>query len=450
VRWQGNALAPLGGPIFCQRALSDLTVMKGNERSRTFGCIPTAFWAVIIALAGSEGCLAAQYRLAPGDTVEVSVGAMPDQRNRAQVQIDGTIALPGIGTVEVAGLTPAELQSRMETQLQSKTLRQRLPDGHDQVVVVMPGDVIASVVEYRPIYVTGDVLTPGQLAYRASMTVRQAVAVAGGYSLLRSRGQLGINDPVDLLRDYQSFSTEYVKEYFHIVRTNAELAGEDNFDQTPPQDISLPASAIAPIVQAEADSLKTSQSDYRKERSFLEDAVKQSHVQFATLSKQQEGEEKGVQADEEELERVTKLFGAGSLPSPRVTESRRALLLSSTRRLQTTVELMRLQRQRDDFVRQIERVANLRIITLLRELKDSNVRVADLRIKMRALSQKLQPVGGTGAVPVGTSDLRPEVTIVRKTGQQWERIAASVDFDVEPGDVIDVALRPPSIAGVSN
>jgi polysaccharide export outer membrane protein len=197
-------------------------------------------------------------------------------------------------------------------------------------------------------------------------------------------------------------------------------------------------------------SLKAAQTDYRKERSFLDDAVKQSDAQLVTLKKQQDGEEKGVQADEEELERVMKLFGAGTLPSPRVTESRRSLLLSSTRRLQTTVEVMRLQRQREDFLRQIERQGSQRSITLLRELRDSSVRLADLRVRMQALGQKLQPVGGAGAVPIGTSDLRPEVIIVRKVGQQWSRITASVDFDVEPGDVVDVALRPAAAGPVSN
>jgi polysaccharide export outer membrane protein len=423
--------------------------MKGNHRNSAFSCIPTLFWAVIVLLTSSEGSLGAQYRLAPGDTVEVSVGGLLDQRNRVQIQIDGTIALPGVGTVEVAGLTPAELQTRMETLLQSRILRQRSPDGREQALVVKPGDIMTSVVEYRPIYVTGDVLTPGQQVYRASMTVRQAVAVAGGFSLLRSRAQPG-TDPADLVRDYQSLSTEYIKEYFHVARINAELRGDESFDQAAPREISLPASAIDPILQSEAQSLKTAQIDYRKERSFLEDAVKQSDAQLVTLKKQQDGEEKGVQADEEELERVIKLFGAGSLPSPRVTESRRSLLLSSTRRLQTTVELMRLQRQREDFLRQIERVASQRTINLLRELKDSNVRLADLRVRMQALSQKIQPIGGAGAVPIGTSDLRPEVTIVRKVGQQWDRIATSVDFDVEPGDVVDVALRPSAVANVSN
>lgn len=425
--------------------------MKNNHHARAVRHLCTALWVTIVAVMSNGTCLAGQYKLAAGDTLEVAIGGLPDQRYRMQIQDDGTIAFPGIGAVDVAGLTPAELQTRMEALLRSRVLRQRAPNGAEQPFVVKPGDVMTSVAEYRPIYVTGDVLTPGQQAYRAAMTVRQVVAVAGGFSLLRSRGQTpGATDPVDMVRDYQSFSTEYVKEFIHVQRTNAELRDQDKFDASVPREISLPASAIDPIVQAEAQSLKTAVVDNRNERAFLEDAVKQADAQLVTLKKQQEAEEKGVQADEEELDRVVKLFGQGSLPSPRVAESRRALLLSSTRRLQTQVEVMRLQRQREDSLRQIDRVASLRTVNLLKELKDSNARMADLRVRMQALSQRLQPIGGAGAVPLGMSDLQPDVTIVRKVGQRWDRIAASVDFDVEPGDVVDVALRASAATNASN
>ena len=195
-------------------------------------------------------------------------------------------------------------------------------------------------------------------------------------------------------------------------------------------------------MQAEAESLKTTQQDYRKERTFLEDAVKQADGQFAALGEQQEGEEKGVQADEGRLDRVVKLFGSGSLPSPRVTESRRALLLSSTRRLQTTVELMRLQRQREDSARQIDRSASQRTVALLRELRGlqrPHNRPAYQNEVSRGKS--LQPVRGSAAVPAGTGDLKPQVNVIRKSGQSWEKIVASEDFDLEPGDVIEITLR---------
>ena len=49
--------------------------MKRNNRGRAFSFIPTILGAVIATLAGAETCFAAQYRLSPGDTVEVRSAA---------------------------------------------------------------------------------------------------------------------------------------------------------------------------------------------------------------------------------------------------------------------------------------------------------------------------------------------------------------------------------------
>lgn len=415
--------------------------MRRNNRILTFAC---AFFLANLAIppiarAGSS----AQYRLAPGDTVEVAVGRLPEQRSRVQIQIDGTIVLPGIGSISIAGLTPAELQTNMETLLSTRIFRQRAPDGREVGVLVKPGDVVTAIVEYRPVYVSGDVLTPGQQAYRPSMTVRQATSVAGGYNMLRARASNGAENPVDLLRDYHSLSVEFAKEHFHILRINAELQGRDSFDQSAPREISLADSVLAPIAGAEVQSLKVAQVDNQNEKAFLHKAIEQTDGQIATLTRQLEGENKGVEADEAELARVVKLFGDGNLPSPRVTESRRALLLSSTRQLQTRVELIQLQRQRADYQRQLERVESQRAINRLGELTESTARLADLRAKLLALSQKLQPTSGASAALVtGVESFQADITIVRRLDRKWETIRVAEDEEIQPGDVIEVSLRP--------
>lgn len=384
----------------------------------------------------------AQYRLSPGDAVEIAIAGLPDQRHRVVIQADGTIVLPSVGSVSVAGLTPAELQAHMEAVLPTKVLRQRMPDGRENIAVVRPGDITATVAEYRPVYVTGDVLTPGQQAYRPMMTVRQVVAVAGGYSLLRSTAAQPGLDPVDLRRDYESYSIDYAKEYFRVLRIRAELNDEETFDQRPPRIALVSAPALAAVVQAEAETLKVALTDHRRERRYLDNAIKQSDELIVLLTQQEEDEEKGVKEDAHELDRAIKAYGSGNLPSPRVAEIRRALLFSATRRLQTSVELMRARRQREDYGRQLERIGSQRQINLLRELKEAHVRLTDLGIKLQALSVKLQPTGATAPEPVGRDSLRPEVTIVRRTGQQWNRKSAAEDAEVEPGDVIEVVFRP--------
>jgi len=405
------------------------------------GSVAVYCFAAIASIVFSRTALA-DYHLAPGDTVEVGVYGVPDQHYRALVQLDGSVSLPGVGPVVVVGLTPKELQQRMETLLPTKIFRFRTQDGQEHPVVLKPSDVTASIAEYRPVYINGDVLTPGQQPFRPLMTVRQLVAMAGGYSLLRSRVQQGI-DPAELQKEYQAASTEYAKEYFHALRLQAELQNKDAFQQQDSKDTPATSSVNAAIVKSETESLRTSMNDFRAEEAFLQDSIKKADGQLGVLKTQEQEEAKGVQADNEDLDRLGRLFSAGNLTSARLADARRAMLLSSTRHLQTQVEVMRLERQQDEQRRQVDRLAAQRKMKLLSDLNDSNVRLAVLAATVKAARQRLQPSGaGGGPLLVEPDKMKPEIVIVRNVDQQWKRTVTSPDTELEPGDVVEVSLRP--------
>ena len=142
------------------------------RRALTVGWLPLVF-ALVCNAAATE------YKLAPGDVVEVTIAGLPEWRNRVAVQLDGTISLPTLGVIEIAGLTASEMRNRIAAVLPTRLFRQWTPEGREYTVLVLPTDIAATVVEYRPIYVDGDVLTPGQYAFRPLMSVRQAVALSG-------------------------------------------------------------------------------------------------------------------------------------------------------------------------------------------------------------------------------------------------------------------------------
>lgn len=401
------------------------------------------FLAVLALLSTLPVAVAADpssaYRISPGDTVEIGITSIPDRTQRAVVQIDGTIALPEAGTVSVGGLTPPELQNRMQAILPTKIFHIRMPDGREQMAVVRPSDVTAVIAEYRPVYVTGDVLTPGQQAYRPLMTVRQAIAVAGGFSLLRARANQPGADPTDLRRDYEMIWGEYTRDYLHSARLRAELDKQESFDMQPPQGSPLSPSLAAGIAKAEAEALKLSLGNFRQEQSFVEKGAKDAAAQIEALMKRAQDESDGVKADEEDLEQVTKLFKAGNLTNNRLADVRRAVLLSSSRALETSVELMRTRRQQDDFARQLERNENQRRIALLNELRDAEVRLADIGTRLRAASQKLQPLGATAApLSIAGETVRAQMTIVRNVDGQWRKQVSGEDAEVAPGDTIEV------------
>src|SRR5262249_50584163 len=165
----------------------------------------------------------AESRLDVGDILEISVAGVPDLQRRVAVQLDGSISYPLLGTFVVTGLTPSEVRAKIQATLPTKVFRQRAPDGRENVVIIEPDQVTASVAEYRPIYVNGDVSRPGAQDYRPLMTVRQAVALSGGYEIMRFRMNNPFLESADLRSEYESLWTEFAKEQAHIWRMKTEL-----------------------------------------------------------------------------------------------------------------------------------------------------------------------------------------------------------------------------------
>lgn len=383
----------------------------------------------------------AEYRIDAGDTLEIAVAGMPDWRQRVEVQLDGSISYPLLGTLVVAGLSPSEARSKIQAILPTKVFRQSTPDGRERVVVLDADQVTANVVEYRPIYVNGDVSRPGVQAYRPLMTVRQAVALSGGYEIMRFRMNNPFLESSDFRSDYESLWTDFAKEQARIWRIRVELGEGDNLDQKVLQDVPLPASAISQITRLEAEQLKSRQEDYVREKEFFRRAIKQAEEHIWTLSEAMKHEEAGVQADMQDLQRVTELFGKGAVAITRITDARRAVLWSSTLKLQTTANWMSQKKQREEFSRQLERFQDQRRMDLLRELQDAGVRLGQIRAKLQTVGEKLQYTSLVKSQLVRGSGGKPQIAIIRKGENGRERLVAEEDFELEPGDVVEVALR---------
>ncbi|MEW6642048.1 MAG: polysaccharide biosynthesis/export family protein [Pseudomonadota bacterium] len=406
--------------------------------------IRSGWWLAVLLCAVAPA--QADYRLHVGDVIEISVARAPELKQRVPVQLDGSISFPMLGHLAVVGLTPADMQARVQAILATKVFRQKLSDGRENEIWIDHDEVIATIAEYRPIYVNGDVSRPGEYAYRPLMTVRQAVAVSGGYELMRYRILNPVLESADLRADYEALWIEFAKEQAHAWRLKAELGqGKGvmkSLDQGSLTDLPLAKSMVADIVSVEAAQLQARRTDRDRQKAFLERAIAKSEEQIGILSVQQKEEEQGAQADVEELQRVVDLFGKGTLPSPRVVESRRAVLLSSTRKLQTTAELMQARRQQDDFARQIERLDDQRRIELLQELQDTNAKLNGLRAKLQSVAEKLQYVTMVRSQFVRASGEQPQIAVIRNGDKGVQRVLASEETELQPGDVVEVTLRP--------
>ena len=204
-------------------------------------------------------------------------------------------------------------------------------------------EVAATIVEYRPVFITGDVTRPGEQAFRPRMTVRQALASAGGFSAL-ARANATSFDAANLRSEYITVWLNLAREHARVWRIKTELGENVELDQKaiPPAPVS--DVVMSQIVNLEIEYRAASSADHERAKDFLRQSIEQAGKQALVLAEQKQSEDEGVQADTQELQKAKAAYGNGTLPSPRVAEFRRAVLYSSTRQLQTTNQLMLVQK----------------------------------------------------------------------------------------------------------
>jgi polysaccharide export outer membrane protein len=401
-------------------------------------------WSIVAGgLAISATQAKAEYRVSVGDVLEVAVAGVPELRHRAPVEMDGNISVPLVGMLPVAGLPLTQVRGQIQAALASKVFRQRTLDGRENDITIDADEVTTTVAEYRPVYVNGDVSRPGEYPYRPTATARQLVALAGGFDVMHIRMNNPYLESADLRSLYVLLWTEFAKEQAHIWRIKNELGDSSQIDPAVLKDVPIPFSTISQIVNTETEYLKTRQSDYQREKAFLQRGVREGDDQINVLSAQQKTEEEAYQSDLEELQRVNELFGKGALVSPRVTDARRAVLNSSTRKLQTQARLMQVKTEQDVFKRKLEKLDDQRRLDLLGELKVASATLNETRAKLQGVGEKLQYTAMVRSQLVrgaGAGD-KAEIAIIRRGQKGEERIIADEDSELLPGDTVEVSLH---------
>jgi polysaccharide biosynthesis/export protein len=154
----------------------------GQERrvDRTFVRATTA--AIVLSVAGCGGAPplppappasslpSAEYRIGPGDSLNIFVWRNPELTLTVPVRPDGRLSIPLVEDVVAIGKTPTALAREFEQQL-SKYVKEPL------VTVIVEGFVGPIPEQIR---VIGEAAQPRAIPYRADMTVLDAMIAVGG------------------------------------------------------------------------------------------------------------------------------------------------------------------------------------------------------------------------------------------------------------------------------
>lgn len=336
---------------------------------------------------------------------------------------DGLASFPFVGATQGAGKTTTDLAAVLGAELQQAL---GLP--------VAP-DVTIEIAAYGPIYVSGDVNTPGEYPFAPGLTVIKALSLAGGERRSADAGGRPEREMLTTSGTLDVFRDEHVRLLVRRARLDAELAGEETV--TLPPELAEVAGAPS-LVTAEEAILLARQRQMAAQITSLDEEVALLTREIETFEQKRAAMERQLVQAREQLGKITQLSDDGLALASRVTaletnvaDLQGRLLDIDTASLQARQDIGAAERERAE-------LGDRSISDLSLERQTVDGQIAALALKISSQQALLQEAALYSGVRVATGGTQPSYsyTIIRDGAD----VAAEMSTPVQAGDVIVARL----------
>lgn len=335
---------------------------------------------------------------------------------------DGRVNFPLAGATEGAGKTSADLAADIGEGLQQA------------LGLAIPPTVSVEVAEYGPIYITGDVASPGEYAFAPNLTLVKALALAGGErrsaeaSARPEREMLTTSGALQVLED------EYDRLLIRRARLDAELAGHS--------DIAVPpelegAENVDSLIAAEKAILDAQKRQGDAQSTSLTDQIGLLTRQIEAFEQKQGSTQTQLVAAREQLDKITALSDDGLALASRVASLQTNVADLESRLLDTQTASLQAQQDIAAANREQARLTDQRISDLSLERQTVDGQIGALALKIATQRGLVQEAAlYTGAAVPGDAAPGYNYSIMR----DGEEIAADLHTPLVAGDVVVARL----------
>jgi protein involved in polysaccharide export with SLBB domain len=115
-------------------------------------------------------------RFQGGEKIKITVYNEPSLSGDFDIDPNGMVSLPLAGTIRAVGLTQAQFEKELARKFRSEYLRNP--------------KVTVSILQFRPIYIVGEVEKQGEYPFKPGLNVLTAMAAAGGGTYRANRNNV--------------------------------------------------------------------------------------------------------------------------------------------------------------------------------------------------------------------------------------------------------------------
>jgi polysaccharide biosynthesis/export protein len=371
----------------------------------------------------------AQYRLGIGDKIAIAVLGQADLSGEFIIDAAGYVQMPLVGPLRVATLTLDECQHAVADRLDRGLIKRPI--------------VSVRINEFRPIYVTGDVQTPGAHAFRFGLRASAAIGLAGGF---RRKESTAIADAAAFLTAMERVETASVARnaaLIRLARIRAELANQKTM--TVPQiEQGANNSYIAALIKNEQAELVSAVTANENAIDLMERQRPRLNAQMQSLKNEIAATEQQLASIRRYLERYEKLSegGLGRRMTEFDLERQEAQQQAIVHRLRA--DISRLEVTQGDLDIRLEDLSRTRQTRLMNELRDTEAKILELNVALRSAQTMLKFRREQADAPRSANPSIQDyaLTVTRSDpSRDPVPIVASKDTLLSPGDVLEVTYK---------
>jgi exopolysaccharide production protein ExoF len=395
-------------------------------------------------LLGALSAPAAEYRLGTMDKLHIRVaewqsaeGAFRDWSTISGDYIigpAGTISMPFIGELPATGKTTAEIAAAIGDGLQQKL---GLPDRPEASV---------ELAEFRPVFVSGDVQTPGRYPYDPQLTVLKAVSIAGG--LRRSEtGQGGARDFITAQGNYEVMATQRDGLLARGARLEAEAANKEKIDFPPEL---AKTQAGQKLMSDETNLMEARQKRLHLQLGSLDDLKQLLQSEIESLQKKIATQSRQVDLSREELKGLGNLAGKGLVVNQRVLTLEQTIAELESKLLDMDTAILRAKQDIAKATQDAIGLQNDRDTEIAQDRQQTEADLDALNLKMGMYSglmtEALERAPDAARNAGGSNSPQMNFSIMRTSADgKIGEIQADESTPVLPGDVVKVEIKLPAL-----
>jgi exopolysaccharide production protein ExoF len=392
--------------------------------------------ALAISASGLQLAFADDYTLGAMDKLRIRVAEWQTAEGTVRdwsavsgdytVGASGGISMPFLGTLPASGKTTSEVADEVGLQLQKLF---GLPDRPSASV---------ELAQYRPIYLAGDVQTPGEYPFAPEMTVLKAVSLGGGLRRAES-GQRFARDFITAQGESSVRIAERNRLLVRRARLQAEIA--EKSDIAVPPELQKAADA-ASLVESEKALMVSRDKRLKLQLTQLAELKSLLQNEIEALGKKSVTQTRQLELVMEDKDRVDTLAEKGlALSARKLTVEQRAADLQAALLDIDTASL----KAKQDVSKANQDETNLRNdwdAQLAQELQNTEAELDTLALKLTTsrdlMTEALLQSADAAQTPQAGEVASITYSIVRQKDGTSTKIPADEGTLVQPGDVVKV------------